>query len=43
MADSTLDALAEDISQLERAGLEAKAEADAALEIDKLLEHFPAR
>ncbi|MFT4980083.1 MAG: hypothetical protein ACI8S6_005995 [Myxococcota bacterium] len=43
MADSTLDALAEDISQLERAGLEAQAEADAAMEVARLLEHFPAR
>ena len=42
MADSTLDALAEDISQLERAGLEAQAEADAAMEVARLLEHFPA-
>lgn len=43
MADSTLDALAEDINQLERAGLEAQAEADAAMEVARLLEHFPAR
>lgn len=43
MADSTLDALAEDISQLERAGLEVQAEADAAMEVARLLEHFPAR
>jgi len=41
LADSTLDALAEDISQLEKAGLEAQAEADAAMEIAKLLEQFP--
>jgi hypothetical protein len=41
LADNTLDALAEDISQLERAGLQARAEADAAIEIDRLLAQFP--
>ncbi|MEL6346260.1 MAG: hypothetical protein AAFV53_24330 [Myxococcota bacterium] len=40
LADSTLDALAEDISQLERAGLEVQAEADAAMEVARLLEQF---
>lgn len=43
LAESTLDALVEDISQLERAGLEVQAEADAAIEVARLLEHFPAR
>ncbi|MFT5685332.1 MAG: hypothetical protein ACI8RZ_006283 [Myxococcota bacterium] len=40
LADSTLDALAEGISQLEQAGLEVQAEADAAMEVAKLLEQF---
>ncbi len=42
LADTAMDNLAEDISQLERAGLEAQAEADAALEVARLLEQFPA-
>lgn len=41
LADSAMDNLAEDISQLEQAGLEARAEADAALEVARLLEQFP--
>ncbi|MDG1480982.1 MAG: hypothetical protein P8R54_15435 [Myxococcota bacterium] len=40
LADSTLEALAEGISQLEQAGLEVQAEADAAIEVAKLLEQF---
>jgi len=40
LADTAMDNLAEDISQLERAGLEAQAEADANLEIARLLEQF---
>lgn len=40
LADSTLDALAEGISQLEQAGLEVQAEADAAMEVARLLEQF---
>lgn len=40
LADAAMDNLAEDISQLERAGLEAQAEADANLEIARLLEQF---
>ncbi len=40
LADSTLDALAEGISQLEQAGLEVQAEADAAIEVARLLEQF---
>lgn len=43
LADTAMDNLAEDISQLERAGLEAQAEADAALEVERLLEQFPQR
>ena len=41
MADAAIDNLAEDISHLERAGLEAQAEADAALEISRLIDNFP--
>ena len=41
LADSAMDNLAEDISQLEQAGLEAQAEADAALEVGRLLDQFP--
>ena len=41
LADSAMDNLVEDISQLEQAGLDAQAEADAALEVEKLLEQFP--
>jgi hypothetical protein len=40
LADNAMDNLAEDISQLEQAGLEARAEADAALEVSRLLEQF---
>ncbi len=40
LADLAVQNLAEDISQLERAGLEAQAEADAALEVARLLEQF---
>ena len=40
MADTAVQNLAEDISQLERTGLEAQAEADAALEVARLLEQF---
>jgi len=42
LAESALDNLAEDISQLERAGLDARAAAEAELEIARLLEHVPA-
>ncbi|MEC8425671.1 MAG: hypothetical protein VX000_17920 [Myxococcota bacterium] len=42
LADTAMDNLAEDISQLEQAGLEAQAEADAALEVNRLLDQFPA-
>ena len=42
LAESALDNLAEDISQLERAGLNARAAAEAELEIARLLEHVPA-
>ena len=42
LADTAMDNLAEDISQLEQAGLEAQAEADAALEVTRLLDQFPA-
>ena len=42
LADAAMDNLVEDISQLERAGLEAQAEADANLEVARLLEQFPA-
>lgn len=42
LADTAVDNLAEDISQLEQAGLEAQAEADAALEVNRLLDQFPA-
>lgn len=41
LADTAMDNLVEDISQLERAGLEAQAEADANLEVARLLEQFP--
>lgn len=41
LAESALDNLAEDISQLERAGLNARAAAEAELEIARLLEHVP--
>jgi hypothetical protein len=37
LADSLVDDLAEDIGDLEKAGLDAKAEADAALEVARLL------
>lgn len=40
LADAAVDNLAEDISHLERAGLEAQAEAEAALEVARLLEQF---
>lgn len=40
LADLAVQNLAEDISQLERAGLEAQAEADATLEVARLLEQF---
>lgn len=42
LAESALDNLAEDISQLERAGLDARAAAEAELEIARLLETVPA-
>lgn len=41
LADTAMDNLAEDIGQLEQDGLDVKAEADAALEIARLLEQFP--
>jgi len=41
LADAAMDNLAEDISQLERAGLDAQAETDAVLEVQRLLEQFP--
>ncbi len=40
LADLAVRNLAEDISQLERAGLEAQAEAEAAIEVARLLEQF---
>ncbi len=40
LADLAVRNLAEDISQLERAGLEAQAEAEAAVEVARLLEQF---
>lgn len=40
LADLAVKNLAEDISQLERAGLEAQAEAEAAIEVARLLEQF---
>ena len=40
LADTSLDNLEEDISHLERAGLEAQAEAEATREVAALLEHF---
>lgn len=40
LADLAVKNLAEDISQLERAGLEARAEAEAAIEVARLLEQF---
>ena len=43
LADTAMDNLAEDITQLEQAGLDAQAEADAALEIERLLQQFPSR
>jgi len=41
LADSALDNLTEDIGQLEQAGLDAQAETDAVLEVQRLLEQFP--
>ena len=44
LADSALDSLTENIetlSRIEKAGLDAKAEADAAIEVGKLLSQFP--
>ena len=41
LADAAMDNLAEDITHLERAGLEAQAEAEANLEVARLLEQFP--
>ena len=41
LADAAMDNLAEDISQLERAGLDAQAETDAVLEVQRLLDQFP--
>jgi hypothetical protein len=41
LADTAMDNLVEDISQLEQAGLDAQAEADAALEVERLLEQVP--
>ncbi len=43
LADTAMDNLAEDISQLEQAGLDVQAEAEASLEIERLLEQFPGR
>jgi len=43
LADTAMDNLAEDITQLEQAGLDAQAEADATLEIERLLQQFPSR
>lgn len=40
LADAAMDNLAEDISQLERAGLDAQAETDAVLEVQRLLDQF---
>ncbi len=42
LADSALDSLAEDISQLERAGMDAQAAAEAELEVARLLERVRA-
>lgn len=41
LADAAMDNLAEDISQLEQAGLDAQAETDAVLEVERLLAQFP--
>jgi hypothetical protein len=44
LADSALDSLTENIetlSRIEKQGLDAKAEADAAIEVGRLLQHFP--
>jgi hypothetical protein len=41
LADSAVDKLAEGITHLERAGLEAQAEAEAAIEVERLLQQFP--
>jgi len=41
LADSAMDNIAEDISQLEATGLDLRAAAEAELEINKLLEQFP--
>ncbi|RME25879.1 MAG: hypothetical protein D6798_07915, partial [Deltaproteobacteria bacterium] len=40
LADAALDNLTEDIGQLEQAGLDAQAETDAVLEVQRLLEQF---
>lgn len=40
LADAAVDNIAEDISQLERAGMEAEAEAEASLEVERLLKQF---
>ncbi len=42
LADTALDNLEEDISQLEQAGLDARAAAEAELEIERLLDTFSA-
>jgi hypothetical protein len=42
LADSALDNLEEDISQLEQAGLDARAAAEAELEIERLLDTYSA-
>ncbi len=41
LADTALENLTEDIDQLEQAGLDAQAETDAVLEVQRLLEQFP--
>lgn len=43
LADAAMDKLAEEISQLEKAGLDAQAEADAVLEVQRLIEGFGTR
>ena len=40
LADAAVENLAEDIGQLEKVGLDAQAEAEAALEVERLLDQF---
>jgi hypothetical protein len=41
LAEDAMDNLSAGITQLEREGLNAQAESEAALEVDRLLEQFP--